>query len=129
MPRLTEKFSMWFDYPDDPDGGRVEIESLSDQDVAAIRAKAQITRVVYDASKDAPTQETQILLDVDRQETIERAVKSWENFFDQDGNQMPCNKDTRRQWAQNADFVGFVNRSLMVVNAEARTRTAERRKN
>ncbi len=129
MPRLTEKCTMWFDFPDDPDGGRVEIESLSDQDIAAIRAKAQITRVIYDQAKERPVQEHIFDTDIDRRETVERAVKDWENFYDEDGKQMPCTVESRRQWSCSLDFVRFVNQSLAVVNAEAKARAAKKRKN
>lgn len=129
MPRLIEKFSMWFDYPDDPDSGKVEIESLTDQDIAAIRAKAQITRVVYDQSKERPVQEHIFDTDIDRRETVERAVKNWSNFFDESGRPMPCTRENRQQWSCSIEFVRFVNQCLATVNEEAKTRTAEKRKN
>jgi hypothetical protein len=129
MPRLTEKFTMWFDCPDDPDGGKVEIQHLTDQDIAEIRDKAQTTKLVYDQGKDTPTLETETFPAIDRRETCERAVKNWHNFFDESGQPMPCTRENRRKWADAPWFMALVNRSLAVVRGEAEKRAAEKRKN
>lgn len=129
MPRLIEKVSMWFDCPDDPDGGKVEVQHLTDQDISEIRTKAQTTKLVYNQAKDAPILETETFPAIDRRETCERAVKNWSNFFDESGRPMPCTAENRRKWADTPWFMALVNRSLVVVKEEAQKRAEEKRKN
>ncbi|MGB3212445.1 MAG: hypothetical protein WBB19_17225 [Desulforhopalus sp.] len=129
MPRQTEKITMWFDYPDDPDKGRVEITNLTEEDVAEITAASITTRTIYDNDRGKPVQE--IISDtlIDRQETVCRAVKNWENFFDPDGKAMECTDAAKRQWACSNAFMKFVNKNRIIVAEAAEKRAEERRKN
>ena len=129
MPRLTKKLSMWFDYPNDADGGRVEITNLDEQDTAAITAMAIVHRTVYDAGMKKPVQEQSFDHLADRQETCARSVQSWENFFDADGQAMPCTDAAKRQWACSNEFMAFVNDCRRIVTEAAREAVEQQIKN
>lgn len=120
---------MWFDYPDDPDGGRVEIQNLDESDIAAITAKSFTNRTAYNEELKRPLQEQQYSALVDRQETVVRAVVNWENFFDQVGKLMKCSEAAKRKWACSNDFMAFVNEKRAIVEEAARKQTEEKRKN
>jgi len=129
MPRMTEKLSIWFDYPDDPDKGRVEITNLDDEDIAMITAKAYSARNVYDTESGLPRQEHSYNTLVDRQETAVRCVTNWENFFGTDGKPMKCSRANKSKWACNTAFMDFVKKCCDIVKAKAREQTEAKRKN
>ena len=128
MPRMSEKISIWFDYPDDPDKARVEVCNLTDEDLAAIKKESTVVRDFM--GEDGRVQREQ-LLDVaaDRRETVKRAVKNLENFFDEGGKPMTATPETLSRWSCNAKFMNFINEKWPLVNAEAEKQTEEKRKN
>jgi hypothetical protein len=120
---------MWFDYPDDSDGGRVKISNLDEQDIAAITAVSLIHRTVYDLGKNKPVQEQSFDHLADRQETCVRSVRDWENFFDADGAPMPCTEVAKRQWACSNFFMAFANDCRAIVTQAANDQQAAKEKN
>ena len=129
MPRLVEETKIWFELPDDPDGGRVLIRNLTDMDRATIMGKAMKNRFVFDPQEAKVVQEQGFDILVDRLETIAMAVVDWEKFFDQDAQPMDCTDENKKKWACNQMFVSFVKDKLPVVAAEAARRSEEKRKN
>lgn len=120
---------MWFDYPKDPDKGRVEISNLDDEDIAAITMASMTNRTVYDFDTGKPAREQKYYHIFDRQETVARSVTNWENFYDQDGEQMACTDKAKRSWACNNDFMVFVNTCRAVVEKAAVKAVEKKRKN
>ena len=109
MPRLTVKKSVWFDMPNDPDKGRVEITHLSNATKAAIRQKVVKTRQVLNPVTQMIEQETLVDEILDRQLTINAAVTNWENFLDDKGEPMKCTKQNKFIWACDTDFMRQIN--------------------
>lgn len=129
MPRLMEETKIWFDLPGDPDGGRVLIRNLTDQDYAVIMGRAMKNRFVFDAEAGRVVQEQGFDVLIDRVETINLAVADWEKFFDQAGKPMDCTPANKKQWACNQEFTTFVKAQLPVVAVEAAKKAEEKRKN
>lgn len=129
MPRLMGKTSMWFDYPDDPDGGKVEVCNLTDQDIAEIGGLANKERTLYDPVSGKGKIETSYSSMVDAQETVVRAVAAWKNFFNADGSEMECSAANKRRWACDTKFARFVNDKRKIVALEAAKRLEDARKN
>ena len=128
MPQLTEKISLWFDYPDDPDKARVEVCNLTDEDLDAIKQASTTVRMFM--GEDGRVQREQLLdTSIDRRETVLRAVKSLENFFDEEGRQMSATPETLARWSCNAKFMNFLNDTYPQVNKEAARLQQEKRKN
>ena len=87
MPRQSREFFMWFDVPDDPDQGRIEIRHLLDGEIR---------------------RESKHDLVADTRQTIIRMVHNWENFKDVDGKQLECNDANKLRYAKEGWFVPFV---------------------
>ena len=103
---------MWFDMPDDPLKGRVEILHLTGGDIAEIRDQAWEVRNVFD--KDSETgfrSEQKYYPGRDRQLTVCAAVVGWENFVDEVGKAMACTEENKKLWAREDGFMRFVNES------------------
>ena len=129
MPRATRKTSMWFDYPDDPDQGRVEISNLDAEDIAAINEASTTTRTAYDFEAMKPVKEQLYSNLKDRQETVARSVTDWENFYDQAGEEQPCSDKAKRAWACDDIFMAFVNSSRLLVEKAAAEARKQKTKN
>ncbi len=139
MPRQSSVVAIWFNYETydqktgkaipDPDGGRVEIQNLTDDDIAQIREKAVTSKTVFNPkSMETERYQTTSLL-LDRQETAVRAVRNFEKFYSKDGDMQECSEDNIKSWACNNNFMIFLNKKLPVVMAEAKKRTDEKIKN
>jgi len=129
MPRQRKKLKMWFDYPDDPDNGKLEICNLDSQDIAAITAAAVQHRTVYDTETRTTRPEQIFHPLLDRQETAVRCITDWQDFYDEDGKPMPCTAANKRQWACDATFMTFVNKSRQIVDEKFAEAQADLTKN
>ena len=109
MPKIAKRRTMWFDMPDDPVKGRIEVAHLTAGDVAEIRDQSMTLRNVFDAESGKPVSEQRIDLALDRQLTVCAAVRGWENFMDEGGRQMPCTDENKRLWAREDGFMAFLN--------------------
>lgn len=108
MPTATKKIEAWFDYPDDPDKGRVLFCLLTEQDMAEIKELAQVNRNYID--KRTGGYETEIITDIskDRREAALRATKDWENFYTPDRKPMECTRDNIISWSCDGGFMKFL---------------------
>ncbi len=110
MPRISQRRTMWFDVPDDPLHGRVEIVHLEDGEVTEIREQVWEMRNVFDADSPAGFKSEQRYNPaLDRELTVCRAVGNWENFQDADGKPMACTEGNKKQWSRVKWFMEFVN--------------------
>lgn len=116
MPKIAPRRSMWFDVPDDPLKGRVEIVHLTDGDKAEIHDQVWEIRNVFDAKgENGFRSEQQYFSGRDRMLTVCRAVKSWENFLDPAGKTMACTEENKKMWAMEDGFMRFVNERRAVL--------------
>jgi hypothetical protein len=107
MPRAYSPIKLWFNYPDDPCGGRIEVRHLSPREEEEIREKESPTKQILDdhgvrveSSKRTMHEEIELAV---------AAVVGWENFLDADGDQMACTaRNVRRAAMQFDDFLLFV---------------------
>jgi len=120
MPKAVKKLSMWFDWPDDPHGGRVEIVHLDQQDTANIAEQVYETRNVFNAGTDKIDTEQRINTILDRRLTADRAIKSWENFLDGEGKPMECTRENKFFWADDAEFMAKLNGLRKIVAGKVR---------
>lgn len=81
MPILRPQFSVWFDVPSDPYGGRVLIKHLNDGDKNEIIKKALKTKLVVN-SEGKPELLSSVDTTIDRELTTLACIQDWENFFD-----------------------------------------------
>ena len=121
--RIKKPIEKWFDVPGDPDGARVLIGHLLPGETAEI-ADETITfnplgngnKTTYDRKKD-------------RELTIKKALKDWENFFDADGGPMPCNDDNKIRAMNEIDgFLAFISecRESLSIDAVAQQKDQEK---
>ncbi len=107
MPRLSKEFSVWFDYPDDPHGGKVEIRHIPPEELARIESEVNTTRLVAGPGK-MPEKETRTDTILDRKLTTDAAVKDWENFLDEEDKPMECSSENKHLWSCDMSFWLFV---------------------
>lgn len=129
MPRLSKKKSVWFDMPNDPDKGRVQITHMSNTTRAAIRKEVVTTRQVINPVSKKFEQETLVDEVLDRQLTINAVVTDWENFLDQDGESMKCNRKNKFIWACDDKFMAQINMFRAEVAKVVEEEEEEARKN
>lgn len=115
MPKLTKEFRMWFDVPDDPDQGRVEIRHLLGGEVQEIIAGSTELRTLYRNGEAQRESRHDLVQDTKR--TLSRSIAAWENFKDEAGEQLPCTEANVARYSREDWFVGFI--------AECRRKTAE----
>lgn len=111
MPRVIQPVTMWFDLKNDPDGGRLEIQSLSPDQVAEIEDQVVTVRRYWDMETEREVPERRINTNQDKRLTFAAAVVGWENFFNEDGEPMDCTEANKQKWAMDkgiwAQFVEF----------------------
>jgi len=91
--RIIKIDARWFDVPNDTDGARLKIKHLSPGETSDIFDKVFKQEISYKKGADgkmepAFSQNTDKALD--RKMTLNATVVDWENFFDQEGNDLKC---------------------------------------
>jgi len=94
--RIVKTDARWFDIPNDPDGGRLKIKSLSPGETSDIFDKVFTQEVSYKKGKKGKmepsfSQNTDKALD--REMTLKAAVVDWQNFFDHGGAELKFTPD------------------------------------
>ncbi len=106
MPKLIPVFTMWFDVPDDPLGGRLEIRHLQGGEIRDIVAKSTDLRMVY--RQDGVEKHSRHDLSADGDMALCRTVVAWEKFFGEDDQPLSCTDSNKRLFAKEEWFAEFV---------------------
>ena len=91
--RIKRPTERWFPMVGDPDGARVLIKHLTPGEVQDISETAMPKQYQYDADEDGkliPKMTVGMNTTLQREMTFRVCIKSWENFFDEDGNVLEC---------------------------------------
>ena len=111
--RITKPKERWFDVPEDEDKGKVLVRQISPGERHKIMDKAFQQKIEYRAGEDgklSPVMNQITDRKFDREQTVLKAVVSWENFFDLDGTKLPCNLENVLKAINEIDgFIEFVN--------------------
>lgn len=122
MPRLTNVIKDWFDMPDDPDKGRVEIRHLKKGEINDIEDRIERFETLLRTDPDGNlNREIKVnpAKGAQRYAFLCAAVSGWENFLDLDGEPMPCTDENKIRMARDDEAFGaFV--------GKCRTELAER---
>lgn len=129
MPRAEKKISMWFDWPEDPHGGRVEVTHLTRADEAAIAEQVYEAVNVYNRETGKVESQQKVHTLLDRKLTADAAVSAWENFLDPDGKPMECTQDNKFNWACDREFMAQLNVFRAIVAEEAKRIREQTEKN
>lgn len=108
MPRQSAEFTMWFDVPDDPDHGRVQVRHLLGGEIQEIVFQAADVREVWDDVKGAARRDTRHDISKSNQLFGNAAVVGWENFLDATGKPIPCNAANKAAYAKEGWYVPFI---------------------
>lgn len=84
----------WFDFEDDPDGGRVKIRELKPSEEQDLWTEA--FAYVLDKFPDADQTSSSFMALINRKNiemALVSAVTAWENFFNGDGEPIDCNEE------------------------------------
>jgi hypothetical protein len=84
----------WFDFIDDPDGGRVKMRQLkpSEEQSAWTEAFACLLEELPEADQQSAPFMARVSRKMTEINTV-KAVAEWENFFDENGEPLECNED------------------------------------
>lgn len=133
MPKIEETQEMWFDYPDDPLGGRVLIRHLKSGEVARIENETTEVRSVFNQETNQP--ETIVIHRAMQEKLAAAAVKDWEKFFDgkpvkghANGKPLPCNEKNIILFCKEDGFLNFVfdSRKKLAEHVQARREESEK---
>lgn len=127
MPKITSEISTWFDYPDDPWGGRVHIRHLKEGELSSIRQRTSEIRTEYVQEfrqKEVSVRQTGL-----REAICIAAIKEWENFFDENDQQMKCTPGNIRIMCTEAGFFEFIDNCLDILEKEAAEKKETETKN
>lgn len=113
MPAIQKRLEIWFDYPNDPMGGRVLVRHLKEGEINRILQGCTDTRLVYD--QDSRKAETVVSRKNQIEELIIASVADWEKFYDgkpKKGNPhgafLPCTDANIRKFCIEDGFSSFV---------------------
>jgi hypothetical protein len=105
MPVIKENDRRWFDIPDDPEGGAVEVMHLGKNEIADIVSGCQITRTFFRNGEQETVTESTKRYDI---ALISASVKNWRGFRAADGAEMKCTKENIAKWCQQDWFPEFI---------------------
>ncbi|MCP4161229.1 MAG: hypothetical protein GY760_14235 [Deltaproteobacteria bacterium] len=135
MPVLKNYDSYWFDYPNDPHGGRIEIQYLNEGKKAELKEKVSPTHAKINEKK-----KVEIGMDfktvLTREETAVSYIKDWENFYDgkkvkgyPNGKEMKCNRANKIRFSSEDGFMTFVTECIEEVEGRIKKLKEEEEKN
>ncbi|HBA86025.1 MAG TPA: hypothetical protein DCZ95_18220 [Verrucomicrobia bacterium] len=113
MPRIQKETEAWFDYPNDPDGGRALIRLLKDGKQDLIKSKC---REMVMTETGEPGFRTDARLEI-----IIESVVDWKNFIGADGQQLKCTRANISLMCAEDGFMKWVDECI----AELEKRKAE----
>jgi hypothetical protein len=116
VPRIQKETEGWFDYPNDPDGGRALIRLLKNGKQDLIKSKSR--EVVWNEFGEAGFRTDA------RLEIIIESVVQWENFIGADGESLKCTRANISLMCAEDGFMRWVDECV----AELEKRKAEQAK-
>lgn len=123
MPKISNDLTRWFDYPDDPFGGRVEVLHLKKTLAQDLMGKGVDSKVIYRGTDDGGNRLLESETRVDNAKTREllavAVVMRWENFLGADGNPLDCTPDNVRLFSREDGFMDFLGDCRGVLAKEA----------
>ncbi|MCP3927249.1 MAG: hypothetical protein GY714_32220 [Desulfobacterales bacterium] len=134
MPVLKKYDSYWFDYPDDPIGGAIEVLYLNEGKKAELKEKttptqAKLRRKEIEVNMDMNAVRT-------REETAVAYIKDWKNFFDgkkvkghPNGKEMKCSSPNKRKFSKEDGFMNFLTDCILEVEAKVKKDKEKEEKN
>lgn len=134
MPKIQEIKEVWFDYPDDPMGGKVLIRHLKEGEVQKILETTTETRTVFNSDDGKP--ETVITRKDVVTALVLESVRNWENFYDGKksknnpyGKELKCTPDKIKLFCLEDGFVNFISDCREKLNAISLKENEEAEKN
>jgi hypothetical protein len=128
MPRIMPEKRVWFDVPDDPDGGSVEIRHIKDGEIQELISKNNETRTVYDRK----TEKTYSRIRQRRAPALvmaTAAVCDWKNHIGKDGKTMSCTPENVSEFLKEDGYLSFINACIGKVAKMVEQDKAEKEKN
>lgn len=106
MPKLTTEKTMWFDVPDDPLCGRVEIKHLKNGEIQTILAHNNKTETIFNGNKRPKLVTVQVDAPVIVQAAA--AVVGWENHLDENDKPLDCTPENARAFLKEDGYLAFI---------------------
>lgn len=120
MPRITSEISMWFDYPDDPYGGRVHVRHLKEGELMNIRERTREMATTY--VQEFRQKDVTVRQNGTSEAIAIAAVMDWENFIDEKDEPMKCIPGNIKKMCMEAGFFRFIEDCLDKLEKEASQR-------
>ena len=121
MPKVKPEISDWFNCPDDPYNGRVEVRLPKPGEVDSIRERTREMAI----GQDSPV----MRMSGTRASVIVAAIKKWENFFDAEDQPMRCTDANIKIMCNEAGFMDFIDECLAELEARAKAKADAEVKN
>ncbi|MDD3092339.1 MAG: hypothetical protein PHG80_11995 [Methanoregulaceae archaeon] len=126
---IEEKQGTWFEMEG---GGRVQLRTLTADDLKAIRKATVKKRVEFKKVDGTPGRFEVEETDEEKQSEMfwDRVIVSWENLFDGKGEAIPCTKENKMLLIMRSlKFSKFVGESLKVLQEQEAELEEAREKN
>lgn len=134
MPKIQKVKEMWFNYPDDPMGGKVLIRHLKEGEVQDLLDDHSETKAIYNTESN--THETVMIRKNVMPALAAASVVDWENFFDgkpakgnKHGKPLPCTKKNVFLFCKEDGFLAFISESREKLSDVMSEREKESEKN
>jgi hypothetical protein len=122
MPKVKPEISDWFDCPDDPYKGRVQVRLVPSGESDLIKERTR--EMVFTHGQPA------IRMPDSKLEHTIAAVKQWENFFDADDKPLKCTPANVKLICENVDgFIDFIDECLVELEKRAQAKMEAEVKN
>jgi len=106
MPKISKEISAWFDYPDDPQGGKVHVRLLKSGEFQLISEKTLEIRNTF--NDETNQNEVTMARRGFRASVVVKSIKEWENFFDVEDKPMKCTPLNIKLMCCEDGFVEFI---------------------
>lgn len=113
---LDERQGVWFDMEG---GGRVQLRSLSSDDLKEIRKKTVKKNVDFKRldGKAERFEFEEVNEDLQNELFWDHVIIAWENFIDKNGKPIPCTKENKMLLlSRSLKFARFLNEALTTLN-------------
>lgn len=116
MPKISKDISAWFDYPDDPLNGKVNVRLPKSGEVQSAVEKTMEIKYVWD--EETQKAEPVIGRSGTKASIVQLAVLDWKNFFDANDKPMKCTPANIKAMCCEDGFAMFIDECVSKLEKE-----------
>lgn len=126
MPNIAREIRVWFDLPNDPVGGRVELRHIKDGEAQQILSKITVTQTsLRDGRQEVIARQT----DNPNMALAAAAIVGWEHHYDEQGQPLACTRENIERFLREDDYLRIITGLISDLTRETKRRHEDAEKN